>query len=410
MRIWSYPGIYPYPEGNDPANGIFIHKINKGLNAIGENIKVVQLQDWYPMWPFYHLLSDWKVNFKNRRPQSRVLDGISIYHPTVFSPRPSRFFPIPHAELCVRKLVKFLKQQGVEKGKDVLFAQWLIPDGYIATVAAKRLGISCAVEMQGDDIVVWPHNSDTHMKGAQFVLENADLILGCSDFLCGEAEKISKSKRDFYTIYTGIDLQKFNPNKSTPDEISAFRKKNGINDKDIMILNVGSSIARKGWIELFEVVRDLSSAYPNIKLVGVTGNLKEFDLLEKAAEFGIQHQVIDLGTVSNETLPLVYNSSDIFCLPSHWEGLANSLCEAMASGCAIVTCAVAGHPEIVTHEQNGELIKPKDVAALKISVLKLITDPSLRVKYRISARETALTKIRSHEDNAHKLIKLLRQM
>jgi len=406
IRVWSIPGIYPYPEKKDYTSGIFIHKQNLALKELGADVNVIQPRSWFPVWPFYHLFNDWKRNKENARPSKRIIDQINVYHPWVVSPKPSRLFKKPYNQLVVDSIVKFLTKQGVRKGKDVIMAQWLIPDGYFAVQAAKRLGIGCAVEMQGDDIQIWPFQSDIHKAHALYVLENANLMLGCSDFLCNEGKKLFNKSIDIHTIYTGIDLTKFKPVSST-EERTVLRKKYGINKDDIAILNVGSAIARKGWFELFAAVSFLVKDNPSIKIIAASGGLKEFDLDEKAKEFGIENNLVNLGSIPNNELNGLYQACDIFCLPSHWEGLANVLCEAMSSGCAVITTAVSGHPEVVTSGVNGELVPPKRADLLKEVLEKVISSEELRKKYGINARKIAEEKIRSHEANAKKLLDLL---
>lgn len=407
MRIWSYPGIYPFPEKGDHTTGIFIHKQNLSLKKLGCEINVIIPRDWYPVWPFYNIFNDWKVYQKQGRPSERELDGINIYHPLVVSPKPSRLFKKPHDESLIEATCNFLKKQGVKKGNDVILAQWLIPEGRIAVLAAKRLGIPVAVEMQGDDVQVFPHNSPIHLKHAKWVLQNADLMLGCSDFLGIEANKLLSEHVKIHTIYTGIDLNKFKPAVST-EERNAIRAKYGLKENDIVILNVGSAIARKGWLELIEALGRIKQ--DNIKLLAAVGVYRELDLYEVCQKHGIQNNLIDLGQVTNDELPFLYQACDIFCLPSYWEGLANALCEAMASGCAIITTAVSGHPEVVQSGFNGELVHAKDVDLLTNAIKKLTTDPELRKFYSQNARKTAEDKIKSHEANGEKLLGLLNKI
>ncbi len=409
MRIWSYPGIYPFPEKGDHTTGIFIHKQNLALKALGADVSVIQTRDWYPIWPFYNLLADWKRNQKKVRPAKRELDGIKIFHPLVIAPKPSRLFNKPHGELVVDAICSFLEKQGVKKGQDFILAQWLIPDGYHAVLAAQRLGIQVAVEMQGDDIQVWPHHSPTHLTQAKWVLENADLMLGCSDFLGNEAKKLYIKPLTVHTIYTGIDPEKFKP-LNDERERAILRKSLGLNDNDIAILNVGSAIARKGWNELFESVSSLKENFPNVKILAASGGLSEFKLSELAQKYNVEANLIDLGSVPNNRLPSLYQACDIFCLPSYWEGLANVLCEALASGCAVVTTAVSGHPEVVFPGENGELVTPKNVTELTSALRKVIESPALKQKYQHNARKTALDKIQSHEANAQKIIDLFNQL
>ncbi|MFQ3574916.1 MAG: glycosyltransferase family 4 protein [Cytophagales bacterium] len=408
MRIWSYPGIYPFPEGNDHTTGIFIHKQNLALKKIGADIVVVQPWNWAPAWPLSKLFAEWGEMRRNPRPKKRILDGLEVFHPQVFTPRPSRFFGKPYDFYLLNTLERFFNEMGFNPKKDVIHAQWLIPDGHFATLLAKRLGAKCSVEMQGDDIQIWPHNSKQHLDNALWTLENSDLVLGCSDFLCNEAQKLFNKRLETHTIYTGIDLEKFKP--CAESDKSEIRKKLGLKDEDFLILNVGSSIARKGWLELFQAVGMLKQKHPNLKILAASGGLSEFKLYEKAREFGILENLIDLGQVPNQELSKLYHACDIFCLPSYWEGLANVLCEAMASGCAVVTTAVSGHPEVVVSGYSGELVQAKSVESLTSALEKLIENPMLRNELGKNARKMAETKIMSHEDNAKKLLSLFEKL
>lgn len=405
MKIWSYPGIYPYPEGNDLTTGIFIHKQNLAIQQLGYDIEVVQPWDEAPRWPFYKLFKDWRNYHEIQRPEVRFLEGIKVHHPKVFVPKPSRVFKKPHHYYLLNTLESFFKSKGVKIGRDIIHAQWLIPDGHMAVQLGKRLGIPVSVEMQGDDIVVWPHNSETHLKHALWTLGNADLVSGCSDFLCNEAKKLYDKPIDTHTIYTGIDIHKFKPLEDLQSK-SRLRELYKISENDIVILNVGSAIQRKGWLELFESVSNLKSKYPNIKILAASGGLQDFKLLDKAREFGVADHLIDLGQVKNENLLALYQLCDIFALPSYWEGLANVLCEAMSCGCAVVTSAVAGHPEVVQNGINGLLIEPRSVSSLTSALDQMIASSELRERFGREARKTAETKIMSHEANAQRLVKL----
>lgn len=54
----------------------------------------------------------------------------------------------------------------------------------------------------------------------------------------------------------------------------------------------------------------------------------------------------------------VYNSGDLFCLPSIYEGFPNALCEAMACGLPVACGNVCDNPNIVEEKVNGALFNP----------------------------------------------------
>ena len=74
---------------------------------------------------------------------------------------------------------------------------------------------------------------------------------------------------------------------------------------------------------------------------------------------GMSAQVHLLGTVANERMRELMAASNIFFLPSQWEGIALSIYEAMACGLVVVAADVGGQRELVTPE-CGVLVARSD--------------------------------------------------
>lgn len=53
-----------------------------------------------------------------------------------------------------------------------------------------------------------------------------------------------------------------------------------------------------------------------------------------------------------------YQNSDIFCLPSFFEGFPNVVCEAMSCGLPILCSDVCDNPKIIKDKENGYLFNP----------------------------------------------------
>ena len=65
---------------------------------------------------------------------------------------------------------------------DVLHAHWLLPNGFIAAVVSRRLGIPLAVSVPGSDAQVAGKNA-LFRRMAQFTFEQADLLTANSEAL-----------------------------------------------------------------------------------------------------------------------------------------------------------------------------------------------------------------------------------
>src|SRR5699024_1953179 len=70
-----------------------------------------------------------------------------------------------------------------------------------------------------------------------------------------------------------------------------------------------------------------------------------------------------LGKVNNVIDYL--NAAEYYILPSRYEGISNSLLEALANGKVVIASNVGGNPDIIVNEENGFLFKSEDFDSLK---------------------------------------------
>ena len=70
-----------------------------------------------------------------------------------------------------------------------------------------------------------------------------------------------------------------------------------------------------------------------------------------------------------------YQKSDLFVLPSAFEGFPNVLCEAMACGLPVIATNVCDNGRIVRHNENGYLIPPDDSRQLAERIIQFMSLP-----------------------------------
>jgi glycosyltransferase involved in cell wall biosynthesis len=110
----------------------------------------------------------------------------------------------------------------------------------------------------------------------------------------------------------------------------------------------------------------------------------------QANELGISARTSFHGWLDAAGVRTLCRDADIFVLPSHAEGQAMALLEAMAHGLAIVTTPVGAHLEAVTPDQEALLVAPGDVAGLADALETLVTRPDLRARLGGAARQRYL--------------------
>jgi glycosyltransferase involved in cell wall biosynthesis len=93
--------------------------------------------------------------------------------------------------------------------------------------------------------------------------------------------------------------------------------------------------------------------------------------------------------VLNEKLPEELNKSEIFILPSFYEGCPKTLLEAMSCGLPCIGTNVEGIKEIVRHRENGYLCDT-DSNSIREAIAEVLGDKQLQKKIGQNARQTIL--------------------
>jgi glycosyltransferase involved in cell wall biosynthesis len=173
------------------------------------------------------------------------------------------------------------------------------------------------------------------------------------------------------TIANGIDPNRFcfQENRLT------IRQKLGLPSCQPLLSVVGRLAPEKGHSYLLRAMALIpSNRRPVILIVG-DGVLRA-ELEHEATALQLDDHVRFLGI--RRDVPELLAASDIFVLPSHWEGLSLSLLEAMACGLPVIVTRVGGNTEVVEENQSGVLVPARDHVALAQAILRLLDDPVLR--------------------------------
>jgi len=122
--------------------------------------------------------------------------------------------------------------------------------------------------------------------------------------------------------------------------------------------------------------------------VMVVGEGPERPALEtEIARLGLGDRVHLLGFRSD--VPDLLAASDLFVLPSLFEGLPLSILEAMAAGKPVVATAIGGNDEAVVDGATGLLVPPGDPQALADAIRALLRDPERRRRLGEAGRRRA---------------------
>jgi len=148
-------------------------------------------------------------------------------------------------------------------------------------------------------------------------------------------------------------------------------------NKKVKVLFMGRLGKRKGTYDIIEAAKYLKNQDIEINLYG-DGEIKEFERL--VVDNNLQEKVKINGWISGGKKDEVFQSADIYVLPSYNEGLPISILEAMAVGLPIISTPVGGIPEAVEDGVSGFLVQAGDCKALATKIDLLASDRHLREK------------------------------
>lgn len=144
-----------------------------------------------------------------------------------------------------------------------------------------------------------------------------------------------------------------------------------------LLLAVGRLGHEKGFDILIDVFSRLASRLPHWHLVIVGEGGLRGDLERQINAAGLENRISMPGVVGN--LGDWYRAADIYVMTSRYEGFGNTLVEAMAHGCAVVSFDCDSGPRnIILAGQDGLLIPAENTVSLEQALCRLMVDEAER--------------------------------
>lgn len=153
---------------------------------------------------------------------------------------------------------------------------------------------------------------------------------------------------------SGVNVEKFSPR---------FIEKH---TDDFTFLLIGRVMPDKGIYEYVEAARLLKDKYPKVKFK-LLGMVEDENLLK----YVLDCLFIEYIGVKNDVRDDIA-SADCVLLPSHHEGMANTLLEAASMGKPLIASNISGCKEIIDEGLNGYLCKVRDTESLASAMEKML--------------------------------------
>ncbi|TMI37485.1 glycosyltransferase family 4 protein [Candidatus Bathyarchaeota archaeon] len=214
----------------------------------------------------------------------------------------------------------------------------------------------------------------------RLLVEQSDGIICCSNYMLDHIQYVLGAvKTKIRVIPNGVEASRFN-NGRQPQLIPT-----GVSEDRKTILYVGRIVREKGIFTLLDAFEKLRKQGKDVSLVLVgEGPLKE-DLAKEVLRRKLNDRVKLAGFVDEKKLVSLYNSSDAFVLPSHYEPFGMVALEAMASRVPVVVSDVGGLSEIVEDGITGVKVPAANPSTLAEGILRVLEDRELSEQLKENA-------------------------
>lgn len=187
----------------------------------------------------------------------------------------------------------------------------------------------------------------------RFLVES--ILRSCDRVICLTDEWSRMFSEDLALSNLAVVL---NPVKAYP--FKAF----DIPSTDISLLFLGTITANKGVFDLVDYIQTNPHYMEHKIKLTICGEGESEKLLTYINKEHKVNKIHFAGWVNGLKKDELIWQSDIFILPSHYEGLPMAILEAMSAGKPIISTSVGGIPAVVKPGQNGWLIEPGKINQL----------------------------------------------
>ncbi len=199
-----------------------------------------------------------------------------------------------------------------------------------------------------------------------------------------EAARFGVPAENIHLIPNGVDGRQFHP--ATQEERNAARRELGL-DCERLVLYVGRLSPEKNPAGLLDAWSAIAPDARAGALLGLVGDGPEWDTVcAKAQDPQLAGSVRLAGR--QHDVATWYRAADIYVIPSHREGLSNSMIEAMACGLPVISTRVSGSSVLLEAPVAGLVVEIGNGRMLTDAMRRLLEDAATRTRLGRNARLT----------------------
>jgi teichuronic acid biosynthesis glycosyltransferase TuaC len=244
-----------------------------------------------------------------------------------------------------------------------LLAQSAILGGFSAALASKAYNLPLMTEIHGEEYFRYLEKNTFKKrmlsKVIDFSFRQSSVIRSLNTIMTNKLKKAGYID-NVVEIPNRVDLSVFNR-----------QKENFASKLPIKLVSVGRFVKEKNYLNL---IRQLFDSKLDFELTLIGGGELKSIYMDYIAEKKMQHRVILIDWVEQNTLIDLLINSDIYIQYSVSEGMPRSIIEAMALRMPVITTNVGSITGVVVNQQNGIVLENFSLECL-LSAINTFKNP-----------------------------------
>ncbi len=199
------------------------------------------------------------------------------------------------------------------------------------------------------------------------ILQKASVIVAISPNQLHECNEMGVNNEKIKEIPFGLTVTK-------SDKKGVLKNRLNLENDSRIILYLGRIRFTKGIDVLIKAFRKIN--YPNVHLVVAGPDFGHLDYCKKMVEeFGLTSRVHFIGSVNTQERDQMFEDSELFVLPSLYEGFGTASLEAAASGLPVVLTDSCGYAKEFAKFNAGLVVKTSNIDDHANAIKQILEDP-----------------------------------
>ena len=326
-----------YPDHAGSNRGVFVRRLCQEINRQGLEVLVLtpRIYRESPLFQDDGGIRVHRFRFPSKETPLNQTEGIPIFPMLIYMT--SGFF----------KAVRLI----LREKPDVIHGNWIVPTGLIAALAGFLIHVPVINTARGMDMRISERGPVRHLFDLAVRLSNKVTVVS-------EAMKTRASLKDAEVFSSGVDEEFF---EISPDYTSKT------------VLYTRSFEPVYDAQTLIKCIPLVVEKVPRARFIIAGTGSQESELKDLAQSLDISRHVEFPGLVPNKDVVSLMKKASVYVSTATADGTSIALLEAMAAGLIPIATDIETNRNLIRHEKDGFLFKPKDEKDLADKLFSALT-------------------------------------